>query len=131
MTRKIFLALIFSLTGALLFIALSDNPQGKPTEKPKMYIWGYVTCDVPGSLTPEDVITIRQEKKQAPLHQVPILRFGSTYLYRGLFPPGMQEGDYWVRGEGPKANSGFYHVYFDPQLDIRLDIYMSPHEPDK
>lgn len=132
MTRKkIFLALVFCLTGALLFIGLSADPQSKPTEKPKMYIWGYVTCDVPGSLSPEDVITIRQEKEQAPLHQVPILRFGSTHFYRGLFPPSMQAGGYWVRGEGPKANSGFYHVYFTSEFPIRQDIYMSPHEPNK
>jgi hypothetical protein len=133
MSRKktILVVSLFCLAAALVVTALWINPQSRAGVGDKDYIWGWVTYEAPANRTDDDVAVLYNDEKDSIEHWVLISPRGSGYRYRGLHPSSGQEGWYWVRGEGPKANSGFYHVYFDPQLDIRQDIYMSPHEPDK
>jgi len=133
MSRKktILVVSLFCLVAALLVTGLWINPQSKAGVEPRKYIWGYVTYEAPGNRHEDDQAVLYDYQKQNQLNWVLIKEWGSKYGYKYLFPPSMPEGDYWVRGEGLYANSGFYFVHFDPDIDIRVDIYMSPKEPDK
>ena len=133
MSRKktILVVSLFCLVAALLVTGLWINPQSKAEEEPRRYIWGYVTYEAPGNRDDTDEAALYDYQKQNQLKWVLIKEWGSNYGYKYLFPDSMQAGEYWVRGEGPRANSGFYYVDFDPEFDIRVDIYMSPKEPNK
>jgi len=130
--KKTILAVsLFCVVATLLVIAIWINPQSKAGEEPRKYIWGWVTYEAPGNRHEDDKARLWDYQKQNIVGQVDIDPAGSNYLYRFLFPPEFEEGDYWVQGEGLYANSGFYFVHFIEEFDIRVDIYMSPKEPDK
>lgn len=130
--KKTILAVsLFCLVAALLVIGFWINPKSKAEEGPRDYIWGYVTYEASATRDDRDEAVLWDEQKQNRLHTVRIQVFGADTLYKGLHPPSGEEGWYWVQGEGPSAGSGFYHVYFIEEVDIRQDIYMHPGEHNK
>lgn len=129
--KTIFTVCLFCVVAALLVTGLWINPQSKAEEEPRRHIWGWVTYEAPANRDDTDKAVLYNDEKDSVEDCVDISERGSGYQYKALHPNSGEEGSYWVRGEGPKSNSGFYHVYFVPDIEIRLDIYMSPHEPDK